>query len=142
MPNFWPFFSEWTKLTKLSQYLTVFPSHLNNIFLKSFRLLPNLMRNCKILQKLITFHETNNISQNSSGITLGFCEVAKHIVDFRFHFQYFWKMTPKFWFHWNRFKILKFQTWQSWKLKSQYCSYLMAYSVTKCLEVIILGRSA
>jgi hypothetical protein len=32
------------------QYLTVFPSYFNNIFLKSFRLSQNLMTNCVILQ--------------------------------------------------------------------------------------------
>jgi hypothetical protein len=38
------------KFKKFSQYLTVFPSHLKNIFLKSFGLLLNLMRNGEILQ--------------------------------------------------------------------------------------------
>ncbi len=63
------------------------------------------------------FHECNNISQNFSGITLGFCEVSKYFVDFRFHFRYFWKMTPKFWFCSYRFEILKFRTflWQNFK---------------------------
>jgi hypothetical protein len=42
--------------------LTVFPSHFNNIFLKSFRLLQNLMRICEILQKLTIFHDTNDSS--------------------------------------------------------------------------------
>ncbi len=42
------------------------------------------------------FHKTNDISQNFSSITLGFCEVAKYFVDFRFRFRYFQKMTPKF----------------------------------------------
>jgi hypothetical protein len=45
---------------------------------------------------LIIFHETNDISQNFSGITLGFCEVSKYFVDFLFHSWYFQKMTPKF----------------------------------------------
>jgi hypothetical protein len=74
------------QFTKLSQYLMVFPSHFNNLFLKSFRLLPNLMRNCKILQKLVRFHKTNDTSQNFSVITLGFREVGKYFVDFWFHF--------------------------------------------------------
>jgi hypothetical protein len=38
------------QLTKLRQYLTAFPSHFNNIFLKYFRLFQNLSRNCMILQ--------------------------------------------------------------------------------------------
>ena len=49
------------KLTKFSQYLTVFPSHFHNIFLKSFRLLLNLARNGEILQQLTI---VNEISQN------------------------------------------------------------------------------
>ncbi len=52
----WPTFSHFSvhkwKLMKLMQYLTVFPSHLNNIFLKSFGLLKNVTRNCEILQYL------------------------------------------------------------------------------------------
>jgi hypothetical protein len=35
---------------KFSQYLTIFPSHFNNIFLRSFGILPNLTRNWEILQ--------------------------------------------------------------------------------------------
>jgi hypothetical protein len=72
------------KLTKLNQYFTVFPGHFNNFFLKSFVILPNLARNCEILQQLMRFHETNDFSGNFSGITLGFHEVAKYFVDFQF----------------------------------------------------------
>jgi hypothetical protein len=53
------------------------------------------------------FHETNNISQNFSGVILAFHEVAKYFVDFRFCFQYFQKMIAKFQFHSNRFEIFK-----------------------------------
>ncbi len=106
------------QLTKLRQYLTAFPSHFNNIFLKYFRLFQNLSRNCMILQQLMRFHETNHISQNFSGITLDFCEVSKYFADFRFCFWYFLKMTAKFWFLSNRFKISKFHTFQWQKLKS------------------------
>ncbi len=64
------------------------------------------------------FHETKDISQNFSGIiTLGFCEVAKYFVNFRFCFRYFQKMTAKFQFHLNRFEILKFQIWRWQNLK-------------------------
>ncbi len=63
------------------------------------------------------FHESNDISQNFSGTILGFCEVAKYFVDFWFWFWYFQKMTAKFWFPSNRFKISKFQTWRWQKLK-------------------------
>ncbi len=110
---------------KLKQYLTECPSHFNNLFLKSFRLLQNLMRNCTILQQLIRFHETNDISQNFSGITLGFHETSKYFVDFQFHFKYLRKITPKFQLLSNRFKISKFCTFQWRKLKSQYRSYLV-----------------
>ena len=111
----WPTFGhfsvhEW-KLTKFRQYLTAFPSHFNNIFLKSLWLLQNLARNCIILQLLMRFHKTNNISQNFSGVTLGFREVSKYFVDF----WYFRKMTPKFQFLLNRFEIYKFCTFQWWK---------------------------
>ncbi len=61
------------------------------------------------------FHETNDISQNFSGITLGFHEVAKYFVDFWFPFWYFQKMSSKFQFCSHRFEILKFQIWK-WQL--------------------------
>ncbi len=91
------------KLTKLRQYLTVFPSHFSNIFTFT-----EFNKKCVILQKLIRFHETNDISQNFSSITVGFREISKYFVDFWFRFQYFQKMTPKFWFRSYRLKILKF----------------------------------
>jgi len=99
------------KATKLRHYLTVFSSHLNNTFLKSFRFLQNLMRICKILQQLTRFHKTNNISWHFSGIILAFHEVLKYFDEFWFCFQYFWKMTPNFRFHLYRFKISKFRIW-------------------------------
>ncbi len=40
-----------------------------------------------------------------------------YFVDFWFCFWCFQKLTAKFWFHLNRFKILKFRTWQWQKLK-------------------------
>ncbi len=52
-----------------------------------------------------------------NGIILCFHSVAMYFVDFQFCFRYFWKMTAKFWFCSNRFKILKFQTWRWRKLK-------------------------
>jgi hypothetical protein len=54
----------------------------------------------------MSFHETNIITKLFSDILLGFCEVAMYFVDF----WYFAKMTAKFQFHLNIFKILKFQT--------------------------------
>jgi hypothetical protein len=62
-------------------------------------------------------HETNDISQNFSGMTLHFHKVLKYFVDFQFHFWYFRKMTPKFQFHSYKFEILKFQTLQWRKFK-------------------------
>jgi len=44
----------------IRQHLTVFPSYFNNIFLKYFRILQNLMRNYEILRKLMKamiFHD-------------------------------------------------------------------------------------
>ncbi len=95
---------------KLRQYLTVFPSHFNNIFLifQTFT---------EFNKKLWDFAIGNEISQNFSGIELGFCEVEEYFVDFQFHFWYFQKMTPKFQFYLYRFKILKFQAWQWQKFK-------------------------
>ncbi len=69
------------------------------------------------VNKIVRFHKTNNISWNFSSITLGFHEVSKYFVDFRFCFGYFRKLTPKFWFCMYRLKILKFQTWWWWKFK-------------------------
>ncbi len=117
-PTFAHFTVHGWKLMKSSQYLTVLPSHFNNIFLKSFRLLPNLSRNFDILQTFPRFHKTNNISWSFSGIIKLQCT----LLTFRFCFWYFQKMTAKFQFCSNRFKILKFQTWR-WQ-KSQYRSYL------------------
>ncbi len=68
-----------------------------------------------ILQWLTRFDKTNDISWNFSGITLGFSEVLKYFVDFQFCLLYFQKMTAKFWFLSNRFKISKFRIfwWQT-----------------------------
>ncbi len=67
------------------------------------------------------FHETNDISRNFSGITLGFREVLKYFVDFQFCFRYFQKMTPKFQFH---FIFQSFELGDGERSKSQYHSYL------------------
>jgi hypothetical protein len=63
------------------------------------------------------FQETNDISQNVSGVTLDFHEIAKYFVDFQFRFQYFEKMTAKFCFLSNRFKILKVSNLAMLKVK-------------------------
>ncbi len=49
---------------KFSWYLTIFPSHFNNIYLQSFRLLENVTKNNEILQKVMIFQETNKILWN------------------------------------------------------------------------------
>jgi hypothetical protein len=63
------------------------------------------------------FHETNDISQNFSGITLGFHDISKHFADFQFRFQYFQKMTAKFQFHSNRFENFKVSHFSMAKVK-------------------------
>ncbi len=72
------------------------------------------MRNYKILQKLMKFHETNRISVNFIGIIFYFCSFAMYFVDFCYSFQ---KLIAKFQFHLDRFEISKFQTWRWPKLK-------------------------
>jgi len=109
---------------KIEPILDWFPSHFNNIFIKSFGHFQNLMRNSKILQKLMKFHKTNKISWNFIGIILCFHTVVMYFVDFWFRFLCFQKLTANFWFRQNRLKILKFCTWLWQKLKSQYHSYL------------------
>ncbi len=107
MPNFWPFFKAWTRLNKIDWNLTVYPTDFNNTFLKSFGLLQNLMRNCEILQKLTKFHDTEEMSWNFIGIVLCFRSVAMYLVQFRFRFWCFQKLTAKFQFHSNRFENFK-----------------------------------
>ena len=58
------------------------------------------------------FHETNEISQNVSGITKDFCEIVKSFVGFRVRFRYLRKMTAKFGCLLNRFEISKFCTFR------------------------------
>ncbi len=81
-PTFGHFSVHLQKLMKLGIYLTVFPSHFNIIFLEVFVFLPNLTRNCEILQKLMKFCKANNISWNFSGIKLCFHSNAIYFVDF------------------------------------------------------------
>jgi hypothetical protein len=131
LPNFNNFSVHKQKLTELSQHWTALLSHFNNMFLKSFRLLLKLTRNSKMLQNL-RFQKSKDISHNFSSIILGFCSVAMYFVNF----QYFRKMTVKFQFHSNIFKILVlFQQIQNFrdsnlamlKVKHEYHSYLAKY---------------
>jgi hypothetical protein len=47
-----------TILNNVRQHLTVFPSDFNNIYLKYFGILQNLMRNYEILQKFMKVYES------------------------------------------------------------------------------------
>ncbi len=116
-PTFGHFSWHELKLMKFTWYLTVFPSHFNNIFLKSFGHLHNLMRNCEILWKLMKCHETNEISQNLIGIILYFCSVAIYVVDFQFCFLCFQKFIAKFQFLGKdlKFRSFKLGDGKSWK---------------------------
>ncbi len=60
--QFCPFSCHEQKLMKFIKYLTFFPSHFNNIYLKSFFLLQNLMKKYDILWKLTKCYETNEKS--------------------------------------------------------------------------------
>ncbi len=58
-------------LDNIRQHLTVFPSDFNNIYLKYFSILQNLMRNYEILQKFTKFNESHDIPRYFLGqITL------------------------------------------------------------------------
>jgi hypothetical protein len=107
------------KLAKLRQYITVFPSHLNNIFSEIFQTFTEFN------DKFCDFTIANDISQNFSSITLGFREISKYFVDFRVRFWYFQKMTAKLQFLMNRFKISKFRTFRWRKLKKLNITMLM-----------------
>jgi hypothetical protein len=50
-----------TILNYLRQHLTVFPSDFNNIYLKYFGILQNLMRNYEILRKFTKVYESYDI---------------------------------------------------------------------------------
>jgi hypothetical protein len=57
-PTFVHFHESYRHSANIRQHLTVFPSYFNNIFLKYFRILQNLMRNYEILRKLIKVDES------------------------------------------------------------------------------------
>ncbi len=115
MDKSWLIFSHFSvheqKLTKLRQYITVFPSHFNNIFSEIFQTFTEFD------EKLCDFTIVNDISQNFSGITLGFHEILKYFVDFWVCFWYFRKMIAKLQILSNRFKLSKFRTFRWRKLK-------------------------
>ncbi len=53
-----------TILNNLRQHLTVFPSDFNNIYLKYYDILQNVMRNYEILRKLMKVDKSYDIPQN------------------------------------------------------------------------------
>ena len=74
-----------TILNNLRWYLTVFPSDFNNIYLKYFSILQNLMRNYEILQKFTKVNESYDIPRFFSvkSLTLvPFCLIAMYYLHF------------------------------------------------------------
>ncbi len=67
------------------------------------------MRNCKILQLLMRFHETIDISRNFSGIRFDFCEIAKYFVDFQFCFSIYKRWLQNFGFFQTDSKFWSFK---------------------------------
>ncbi len=137
-PTFGLFSWHEQKLMKFSWYSTTFPSHFNNIYLKSFRLSQNLTRNYKILQILTKFHETNKTSWIFLGIRLCFCSFEMYFVDFCFCFRCFRKLSAKFLFCSDLLKIFKVSNLAMAKVKKS--SYLQQ-SVTKFRIVTFAFRS-
>ncbi len=121
-PTFGHFSVHEQKLMKLSWYLTVSSSQLNNIFLKSFWLLQNLMRNCKILEKWMRFHEIIDISWDFSGIILCLCSDAMYFVDFQICFWYFCRWLQIFGFVQTDLKFWSLKLGDGKSYKSQYRS--------------------
>jgi hypothetical protein len=87
---------------RFSQYLTVFPSNFNNIYLKSFVLLQNLMRNYEILQKFMIFHETNEIFLVKY---LAFIQLRCTLLTFAFAISDFESRPQNFSFIWTDSKF-------------------------------------
>jgi hypothetical protein len=105
-------------LMKLSKYLLNYPSHISNIWLKSFGLLQNLTKNYDILQKLMTFHESWwNFTKFHGILLLHFHSVLMYFVNFGFRFWSFQKLPTKFQSLSDWFKISRFWTLQWQKLK-------------------------
>jgi hypothetical protein len=73
-------------LNNLRQHLTVFPSDFNNIYLKYFSILQNLMRNYESLQKFMKVDKSYDIPQDFFGQITCFCSVSLDCdVLFAFH---------------------------------------------------------
>ena len=63
-------------LDNIRQQLTVFPSDFNNIYLKYFCILQNLMRNYEILRKFRKADESYDIPRYIFGQITYFCSVS------------------------------------------------------------------
>jgi hypothetical protein len=77
-----------TILNNLRQHLTVFPSDFNNIYLKYFSILQNLMRNYEILQKFTKVDKSYDIPRYFFGQIPCFRSVLFNC-DILFAFQNF-----------------------------------------------------
>jgi hypothetical protein len=87
-----------TILNNLRQHLTVFPSDFNNIYLKYFGILQNLMRNYKILRKFTKVDESYDIPRYFFGQIPCFCSVLfAYDVLFAFHNFVQWRMEFYCW---------------------------------------------
>jgi len=58
-----------------------------------------------------------------------------YLVNFCFQFQWFLKLTPKFFSHWVWFQTSKFQTWQWQKLKKSISQLPSTHAVPKSIQV-------
>ncbi len=84
-----------TILNNLRRHLTVFPSDFNNIYLKYFGILQNLMRNYEILRKFMKVDESYDIPQYFFGQIPCFCSVS-FACDVLFAFRNFVPWQTKF----------------------------------------------
>ncbi len=75
-PPFVYFHESYRHSANIRQHWTVFPSYFNNIFLKYFRILQNLMRNYEILLKLMKVDKSYDIPQYFFGPITYFCSVS------------------------------------------------------------------
>ena len=84
-----------TIFNNLRWHLTVFPSDFNNIYLKYFGILQNLMRNYEILQKFTKAYESYDIPQYFFGQIPCFRSVS-FACDVVFAFRNFVRWWAKF----------------------------------------------
>jgi hypothetical protein len=65
-----------TILSNLRWHLKIFPSDFNNIYLKYFSILQNLMRNHEILQKFMKVDESYDVPQYFFSQITCFCSIS------------------------------------------------------------------